>query len=222
MVTNKLEPSGSFLLQSFHMKFESPVADPKSPYSKHFQELLGNGERSLLDGSHFSADFAAWERDRKPIADFIDKPGSIVDLGCANGFLLECLKEWSGKELNCYGIDTNSEAVDAAKKLFGPGQENHFFTVEEVKEKLPEKLDYAYWNVWDNAEFTEQKNREILDVLIDHVPGGRCILGFYHPDPLENEKKLHWLQENNYNVSGIKRTTSGLIFISIDVPNVEK
>ena len=45
--------------------------------------------------------------------------GSFLDVGCANGYLLECLDIWSrerGFALSLYGLELNPELADAARR----------------------------------------------------------------------------------------------------------
>lgn len=188
-------------------------------YSEGFREKVRRfGMRQLLDGSHFGAGFKEWEAQRRDGAMLIKKPGSMLDYGCANGFLLACYKEWSGVDLVSFGIDTDHAAIDAARALFEDTEKHHFFAADESLEKVPERFDYAFWNVWDNAEFDEAKNKGILDHLLARTRGGRTILGFYHPDPAVNERKFAWLSEHGYAISEVKKSENGHIFAAIDVP----
>ena len=47
--------------------------------------------------SGFGGEPARWRSEREPILDAIDGDGEILDIGCANGYLLECLMTW-GRE----------------------------------------------------------------------------------------------------------------------------
>ena len=49
-----------------------------------------------------------WIATRKPNADCIDTSGSFLDIGCANGYLLECILKWTSErnlKVIPYGID---------------------------------------------------------------------------------------------------------------------
>ena len=45
--------------------------------------------------SGFSGPAERWVALRKPIADCIEKSGTFLDIGCANGYLLECIIKWA-------------------------------------------------------------------------------------------------------------------------------
>ena len=188
-------------------------------YSVEFREKIRRfGMRKLLEGSHFGSNFTDWEAQRRDGAGLISKPGTILDFGCANGFLLACYQEWSGVDLEAFGVDSDEAAVNAARELFNDEVKDHFFSPSQDNEKIPKRFDYAFWNVWDNAEFDELKNRMILDELLNRTKGGRIILGFYHPDPSVNQRKIAWLTEHGYAVSETKTSVNGHIFAAIDVP----
>ena len=63
--------------------------------------------------SGFSGGPDRWRAERYPLLDAVDGDGDLIDLGCANGYLLECLLEWGaerGIRLNPYGVDLNAVA----------------------------------------------------------------------------------------------------------------
>jgi SAM-dependent methyltransferase len=223
---SKTSRKARFLLQFFYMSQKQmmtgapKLVDGVEGYSEGFRNRVHRfGMRKLLDGSHFGGDFASWEAQRRDGAAFISKPGTILDFGCANGFLLACYQEWSGVDLEAFGVDSDEALVNAARELFVDTAKDHFFSPsQDDYEKIPKRFDYAFWNVWDNAEFSESKNRMILDELLNRTKGGRTILGFYHPDPSVNKRKLAWLSEHGYAISEAKTSSNGHIFAAINVP----
>jgi 2-polyprenyl-3-methyl-5-hydroxy-6-metoxy-1,4-benzoquinol methylase len=42
----------------------------------------------------------------------IDRPGSFLDVGCANGYLLESLARWSPHAIERYGLDFSARLVE--------------------------------------------------------------------------------------------------------------
>ena len=47
-----------------------------------------------IEQSGFHGGAERWRAEREPILDAIMRDGELLDIGCANGFLLECLVEW--------------------------------------------------------------------------------------------------------------------------------
>ncbi|MFC1947527.1 class I SAM-dependent methyltransferase [Chloroflexota bacterium] len=76
-----------------------------------------------------------WIAARKSVADCIETSGSFLDIGCANGYLLECTLKWTSER----ALDIIPYGIDISGKL-----------VELAKEKLPEYADNLYTaNGWD-------------------------------------------------------------------------
>ncbi len=176
---------------------ESPKIPEVKEYSPEFKQLLENDhDASLLRGSHVDTSFEQWENGRKFITEAISKDGSILDYGCANGFLLRSLQEWSDHTLEPYGVDTDQQAIDAARDLFH-GKQNHFAALDKPEEAkdFPKEFDYIYWNVWDNYHFDGTNQSKLFDQLKSKIsPEGKLILGFYQ-STVENQTKLGELEK---------------------------
>lgn len=162
--------------------------------------------KELLEGSHFEGSQEEWERQRQWIVNVIDRDGSILDIGCANGYLLKSLQEWSDHELDPYGVDIEKKAIEKARQLF-PNKEGQFIVLNEDTKPLalPEAFDFVYWNVWDNADFNDEGIRDILERSLKLTSErGQLILGFYHPDSQENERRIQQLKNMGINAQDIK------------------
>lgn len=167
----------------------------------------------VIEQSHVhGANFEVWEHNRKFLADAIDHDGTMLDIGCANGFLLRCLQEWTGKKLDPYGIDTNAELIEQAHVIF-PQQQDHFRRAEmlELKDRVPkgfpEQFEYVLWCVWD--EILKQEWNARLKVMIEAARkrvaiGGRLILMAYHADPQVNEHFGEKLRAHGYECSTLE------------------
>jgi 2-polyprenyl-3-methyl-5-hydroxy-6-metoxy-1,4-benzoquinol methylase len=78
------------------------LADPSHPYQQ----------------SGRSSGAARWVETRQCIASAVDQDGSFLDVGCANGLLLETLPDWlQDVTIQTYGVDFIGELVTLA----GPG-----------------------------------------------------------------------------------------------------
>ena len=78
------------------------LSEPRNPYR---QSGRGSGARR-------------WEESRRPIAEAVHRDGDFLDVGCANGLLLESLLEWCaarGHRIRPHGIDLIPELVDLAR-----------------------------------------------------------------------------------------------------------
>jgi hypothetical protein len=171
------------------------------------EDLINTSEKlkEILEGSHVTGDavgFDYWYDHRHPIVHAINRSGTLLDIGCANGFLLRCLVEWSEHTLVPYGVEPDEALLARCKVLFS-GLENHFATLplhrlnEAKNVGLPEQFDFVYWCVWDNFHFTDKRFDGWLDRAYGAVKkGGRLILGFYDGDLDVISEKVDWLDEN--------------------------
>lgn len=179
----------------------------QSPVSALEQLVRERGEKELLSGSHFEGSMKEWREQRATIADLLQE-GTVLDVGCANGFLMACLKEWSGKDLDAYGVDTDPDMIEQARELF-PDQSDHFVTNEDLqgREAFPQKFDNVYWNVWDNFELTSDEGRRYLEQLgmlvRDDDHPGHYVLGSYRPNREANLVRLQELEDLGWEVEQI-------------------
>jgi hypothetical protein len=65
--------------------------------------------------SGFNGSAERWEAARRPIVEAIDSDGTFLDVGCANGLLLESVVEWSQFAVEPYGIDFAPGLVELAR-----------------------------------------------------------------------------------------------------------
>jgi SAM-dependent methyltransferase len=73
------------------------------------------GGRTPRAQSGFGGDARRWEHSRRPIAATIDRPGSFLDIGCANGHLLECFLSWCRFRIEPFGLDFVPALVELAR-----------------------------------------------------------------------------------------------------------
>jgi SAM-dependent methyltransferase len=56
-----------------------------------------------------------WEWSRSHVADAIDRDGSFLDVGCANGYLMECLPRWAAHGVEPHGLEISPELAALAR-----------------------------------------------------------------------------------------------------------
>jgi SAM-dependent methyltransferase len=167
-------------------------------HSSEFAELLRdeNVLADLIAGSAGSLmDFARWDHNRRFISSAIHRDGSILDIGCANGFLLKCLQQWCDHQLIPYGIDVNANKITDATILFAEYAQN-FATLsvdclgDITKHGLPAQFDFVYCSI----SFDPTIYKKTLDLV---APGGRLIFGFYgkNAHPIGSAAQLAELNE---------------------------
>jgi SAM-dependent methyltransferase len=75
--------------------------------------LAGTDPRAQ-SGFHGSAE--RWEAARRGIVEAVDADGTFLDVGCANGLLMESVVAWSPFVLEPYGIDFAPGLVELARR----------------------------------------------------------------------------------------------------------
>jgi 2-polyprenyl-3-methyl-5-hydroxy-6-metoxy-1,4-benzoquinol methylase len=141
----------------------------------------------------------AWIECRKPIADCIDKSGSILDVGCSNGYLLESLVKWTGErgiKLEPYGIDLSEKLITVAKERL-KGYTNNLVVGSVTKWVTPLKFDYIRTELgYVLDESQEQYLNKLASSFLN--PDGRLIITEYRTkkqntkEPWSTDKIMNW------------------------------
>lgn len=153
-----------------------------------YEEIASNEQlaEKILKDCYFSADepIKKWEIARKFISDIVTSNGTILDIGCANGFLLKSLQSWTGHDLIPFGVDILEKNIINAKNLF-PDHQNNFVTLSyedftsNYPKSFPEVFGYICWSFWDDSHLITKNE---IDFLLSHIEdGGKLIITFY-PD----------------------------------------
>lgn len=81
--------------------------------SEFERAYLAGGDARAQSGFHGSPE--RWRAAREGIVEAIDGDGTFLDVGCANGLLLESVVEWSQFQVEPYGIDFAPGLVHLAR-----------------------------------------------------------------------------------------------------------
>lgn len=76
-----------------------------------------------------SGSFEEWTRLRIPISECVAANGAFLDIGCANGFLLECLLDWTSRKgirIEPYGVDYSDKLAALARQRLSAFSESIF------------------------------------------------------------------------------------------------
>jgi 2-polyprenyl-3-methyl-5-hydroxy-6-metoxy-1,4-benzoquinol methylase len=109
-------------------------------------------------GSGFGGTAADWRAQRAHLCQAIDRDGSFLDVGCANGHLAESMVAWCaerGVRLEPFGVDLSAGLV------------------AEARRRLPEWAD-RFW-VGNALDWTAPRGRrfDFVHTLLDLVPDNR-------------------------------------------------
>ena len=121
-----------------------------------------------------------WFSLRKPVADCVDRSGSFLDIGCANGYLLECVMQWVGEKglsIVPYGLDLSQRLVELAKERL-PQYKDNFFVGNAFTWLPPRRFDFVRTElVYVPAEYEQQYIGFILDNHLNQ--GGKLLVANY-------------------------------------------
>ena len=145
---------------------------PVEVYEEHY--LASDDPRRQ---SGFGGDEARWEAARRPIVEAIDREGSFLDIGCANGYLLESIMRWSKRPIEAYGLDFSPRLVEVARARL-PEWADRIYLGDALEWKPPRRFDFVRTEL---VYAPQERWRELVDRLLERVvaPGGRLILCGY-------------------------------------------
>ena len=122
---------------------------------------------------------ARWAETRRCLVEAVHKSGDFMDVGCANGLLLESLLGWArerGFTLAPHGIDFVPELIELARQRH-PGHRDSFAVANAFEWRPARKYDF----VRTNLEYVPLRDR-VAFVGAQHAavaPGGRLVVCHY-------------------------------------------
>jgi 2-polyprenyl-3-methyl-5-hydroxy-6-metoxy-1,4-benzoquinol methylase len=139
------------------------LADPSNPYQQ----------------SGRSSGAERWEQTRRCVVKAIHRNGDFLDVGCANGLLLETLIAWAREEgfsIRPHGIDVVPELIELARQRF-PRNRDSFHVANAFHWSPKRRYDF----VRTNLEYVPEPDWVVfVQRQYDAVsPGGRLILCHY-------------------------------------------
>jgi SAM-dependent methyltransferase len=151
--------------------FLQQVASLEGAYLSHDDPIRQSG---------FGGGAERWRAERGPILEAVTGDGDFLDVGCANGYLAECLVAWAGER----GIGLTPHGIDLGPRL-----------IAEAQRRLPQfAANFHVANGWDwrpgrrfryvytlsdcvPQEMLRQYAGRLLCRLVE--PHGRLIVGSY-------------------------------------------
>ena len=170
-----------------------PVNDME-PWFAHNREVL---ETAYLAGkepweqSGQSGPGERWESLRKPIADCMDKSGTFLDIGCANGYLLQCCEAWTagrGVSIEPFGVDFSAPLIALAQERL-PAYRSNFWVANAFTWQPPRRFTFVRTClVYAPAEYEGAYIQHLLAHFVE--PGGRLLITNYGEDSPNPERGL--------------------------------
>ena len=96
-------------------------------------------------GSGFGGDEERWERARRPIVSAVDRDGTFLDVGCANGLLMESVAAWASEDgfrVEPYGLDLIESLAALARRRL-PHWADHIFAGNVMDWHPPLRFDFV-------------------------------------------------------------------------------
>ncbi|MGH3086572.1 MAG: class I SAM-dependent methyltransferase [Rubrobacteraceae bacterium] len=161
----------------------SNVRSEDESYYGETRRLLENSYLSAGDprsGSGFRGDEARWERARRPIASAIHRDGTFLDVGRANGLMMESVVRWTAEDgfrIKPHGLDLIPSVANIARDRL-PRWADRVHAGNVMEWTPPRRFDF----VNANLEYAPPKRRRdmVERLLRDFVaPGGRVIICSY-------------------------------------------
>jgi hypothetical protein len=121
---------------------------------------------------------ADWEGARRFLLDAVDRDGSFLDVGCANGLLMESVHAWGaedGRSLEPYGVEISAPLADLARRRC-PQWADRIWTANALGWEPPRTFDV----VRTGLDYVPDGRRpDLVRHLLDHVvaTGGRLLVG---------------------------------------------
>ena len=114
-----------------------------------------------------------WEYSRSLIADAIDRDGTFLDVGCANGYLMECLPRWTRYPIEPYGLDIAPELASLARERL-PAWSDRIWVGDALTWEPPMR----FTSVRTGLEYVPARRRRDL---VSHLLGwcDRLVIGVF-------------------------------------------
>ncbi len=131
--------------------------------------------------SGHSGDEVRWEQARRHILRAVDRDGTLLDIGCASGHLMQTLREWAaidGVDLVPYGLEISPALAELARRRL-PAWAERIHTGNALYWRPPDGRRFDY--VRTGLDYVPPVRRgALLAHLFEHVVARRLIIGSYN------------------------------------------
>jgi len=174
---DRIEPAyeaGQIDQSEWHQGIEEVIADA----------YLATDDPRAQSGK--SGDEVEWRWSRELVLDAMPRGGTLLDVGCANGYLMESLRRWGmerGTDVEPYGLDISSRLAALARRRL-PEWADRIWVGNVMEWTPPRRFDVVHTGI---DYVPRDRRRDLLKrVLRDLVePGGRVVLRASRVHPSE-------------------------------------
>jgi SAM-dependent methyltransferase len=184
----------------------------------YLDEELASHESRYLTGinareqSGFGRNEADWRRYREIVLAPVETDGTFLDIGCANGLLMESVVAWSaerGTKLEPFGIDISARLATLARQRL-PHWRDRIFVGNALDWQPPRTFDYVRTEI---VYAPPARRRDLVAHLLAHVvaPGGRLIVMSYgssRPEGVRAETLVEELRGWDFPITRVDDTVS--------------
>jgi len=115
-----------------------------------------------------------WEYARSHLAHAIDRDGTFLDVGCANGYLMECVVRWSPFAIEPYGVDISNDLAALARTRL-PQWADRIFVGNALTWQPPQRFTF----VRTGLEYVPKHRRpELVEHLLSFCE--RLVIGVFN------------------------------------------
>jgi len=157
--------------------------------------------------SGFGRDERNWERFRRVVVEPVQSDGTFLDIGCANGLLMESAVKWAredGHKIEAYGLDISAKLVDLARERL-PEWHDRIFIGNALLWNPPHCFDYVRTEmVYVPPSRRREYVKRLLEVFV--APRGRlivCSYGSSRPEGARGEPLVDEIGNWGLTVDGV-------------------
>jgi SAM-dependent methyltransferase len=158
-------------------------------------------------GSGFSGSAEDWRAERSVICDPIDRDGTFLDVGCANGHLMASVALWSaerGLHVEPYGVDISGPLVELARQRL-PQWADRLWVGNALTWVPPDRRRFDFVHTLLDC-VPDRLRAQMIDHLLDVTvaAGGSLIVSHYVRSEPEHAAEAI-LRRLGYEVAGTTR-----------------
>lgn len=133
-----------------------------------------------------------WQWSRSHVADAIDRDGTFLDVGCANGYLMECVPRWTPRAVEPYGLEIAPDLAELARGRL-PEWAERIFVGNALDWEPPREFTY----VRTGLDYVPARRRaELVERLLGFCE--RLIVGVF------NEHESERTTEDELRAAGVE------------------